>query len=147
MSVWAILALKSSTIWLAPTPLLKKSKDFPSLRSVSPRLSDARLEDIRKVMKTLELLVAIDNEVDSFEYCLSRLVRQYLAEATSPSTKQMHGKRKLADCINEVSMVVSIVASNGQTASGCSRHPKRTKGVPCRDGRTLDVNHTNLSFS
>ena len=125
---------------------IKEEQRLPLVEICFPTLKRRPVEDIRKVMKTIELLVVIDNKVDSFEYCLSRLVRQYLDEATSPSTKQMHGNRKLADCINEVSMVVSIIASNGQTEYGAQGIQNAQKAY--RAGMSaLDINHTNLSFT
>ncbi len=140
-----ISAGKLNHLMVANSPLLAEQR-LPLVEICFPTLKRRPLNDIHKVMKTIELLVELDNKVDSFEYCLSRLVRQYLVESTSPARQQMHGTRKLKDCIKDVSMVVSIVAAHGQTQAGTQGIQNAQRAY--RAGMaTLDTHHTNLVFN
>ncbi len=131
---------------IAANSPLRAEQRLPLVEICFPTLKRRPLNDIHKVMKTIELLVELDNKVDSFEYCLSRLVRQYLVESTAPARQQMHGTRKLKDCIKDISMVVSIVAAHGQTQAGTQGIQNAQKAY--RAGMaTLDTHHTILVFN
>ena len=70
----------------------------------------------------------------------------YLHEAKNPSSTRLHGRKKLRDCAQELSLVVSIVASHGQQTGDSSDLQKAQKAF--RAGMSsVDINHTNLSFT
>ena len=125
---------------------IKPEQRLPLIEICFPTLKRRPLEDIDRILKTIFNLVLVDNKVDSFEYCLSRLVSQYLHEATSPADTILHGDKKLNDVISEASTVVSIIASYGQTEKGAQGIQNAQKAY--RAGMTaININHTNLSFS
>ncbi|MEO0367471.1 MAG: M48 family metalloprotease [Pseudomonadota bacterium] len=125
---------------------LSDEQRLPLVEICFPTLKRRPIEDVEKILKTIFQMVVVDNQVDSFEFCLSRLVAQYLKEASYPATNKLHGKKKLADCINEVSTVVSIIASHGQADKGAQGLQDAQKAY--RSGMSsLGINHTNLAFS
>ncbi|NND00488.1 MAG: hypothetical protein HKN85_09935, partial [Gammaproteobacteria bacterium] len=103
------------------------------------------LADIEKILDTINRLVVVDNKIDSFEYLLSRMVAKYLREAKNPSRSKLHGGKKLADCAQQLSLVVSIVASHGYQTGSAGDLQKAQKAY--RAGMSsVGINHTNLSF-
>ena len=126
-------------------PLLPEQR-LPLLEICFPALKRRPITDIEKILKTIRLLVAADNKIDSFEYLLSSMVSMYLREAKSPSVSKMHGRRKLADCVQQLSTVVSLVASHGQQTGHAGDLQKAQKAY--RAGMaSVEINHTNLSFT
>jgi len=119
---------------------------LPLLEICFPSLKRRPIEDIEKILTTINMMASFDNKVDSFEYLLSRLVDKYLREAKDPSSSRLYGKRKLASCIEELSIVVSVIASHGQMSKGTqglqlAQHAYRA-GM-----ESIGIKHTNLQFN
>lgn len=128
----------------ANQPLQDKQR-LPILEICFPTLKRRPITDIERILETINALVTIDNTVDSFEYLLSRLVEKYLRESKNPSASRLHGTKKLADCVQELSAVVSIVASHGQSTAGAKGIQAAQKAFKAGMG-AVGINHTNLSF-
>ncbi len=119
---------------------------LPLLEISFPTLKRRPIADIERILKTIDLMVIVDNRVDAFEYLLSRMIRNYLREAKNPSRSRLHGRKKLQDCAQELSLVVSIIASHGQQTGDASDLQHAQKAF--RAGMaSVDINHTNLTFS
>ncbi|MFT6101397.1 MAG: hypothetical protein ACJAYF_003960 [Arenicella sp.] len=84
--------------------------------------------------------------MDSFEFLLTRLIKQYLNEADLPNKTRLHGRKNIKDCMKELSVVMSILSAHGQhrsSAQGLQRAQKAFK-----EGMNIaGINHMNLSFS
>jgi Zn-dependent protease with chaperone function len=124
---------------------LKDEQRLPLLEICFPTLKRRPIPDIERILETINALVTIDNTVDSFEYMLSRLVKKYLHESKNPSSSRLHGRKKLEDCVQELSTVVSIVAAHGQSTAGAKGIQAAQKAFKAGMG-AVDINHTNLSF-
>lgn len=125
---------------------LTDEQRLPLLEICFPTLKRRPISDIERILETINSLVTIDNKIDSFEYLLSRLVAKYLRESKNPSRSRLHGKRKLKDCVQELSTVVSIVASHGQANSGAKGIQAAQKAFKAGMS-SVGINHTNLAFS
>ncbi len=126
--------------------LVHPDQRLPLLEICFPTLKRRPISDIEKILKTIDGLAAADNKIDSFEYLLSRLIRKYLHEAHIPNRTRLHGKRKLSSCVNELTQVVSVVASHGQNSESSAGLQAAQKAF--RAGMsTANINHTNLSFT
>lgn len=125
---------------------LSDEQRLPLLEICFPTLKRRPSSDIEKILETINALVTVDNKVDSFEYLLSRLVAKYLRESKNPSRSRLHGKRKLRNCVQELSTVVSIVASHGQSTAGAQGIQAAQKAFKAGMS-AVDINHTNLAFS
>ncbi len=126
-------------------PTIKPEQRLPLLEICFPALKRRPIADIEKILSTINMLALADNKVDSFEYLLSRLVAKYLRESKDPSRTRLHGRRKLKDCIDELSTVVSTVAAHGHLEKGTqglqlAQHAYRA-GM-----ESIDIKHTNLQF-
>ncbi|MCL4131694.1 UNVERIFIED_CONTAM: hypothetical protein GTU68_042506 [Idotea baltica] len=126
-------------------PAIKPEQRLPLLEICFPALKRRPIADIEKILNTINMLALADNKVDSFEYLLSRLVAKYLRESKDPSRSRLHGKRKLKDCMEELSIVVSTVATHGQLDKGTqglqlAQHAYRA-GM-----ESIGIKHTNLQF-
>lgn len=131
---------------ISSNPILRAEQRLPILEISFPTLKRRPIADIQKILQTINRLVMIDNKVDSFEYLLSRMVSKYLFESKSPSQIKMHGKKKLANCIPELSLVVSTLASHGQQTGNAADLQAAQKAY--RAGmESIDIKHTNLSFT
>ena len=126
-------------------PQIKPEQRLPLLEICFPALKRRPIADIENILTTINMLSLADNKVDSFEYLLSRLVAKYLRESNDPSRSKLHGNRKLKDCIEELSIVVSTVATHGQLDKGTqglqlAQHAYRA-GM-----ESIGIKHTNLQF-
>jgi Zn-dependent protease with chaperone function len=125
---------------------IKAAQRLPLLEICFPTLKRRPILDIEKILETINRLIVIDNKIDSFEYLLSRLVAKHLREAKNPSSSKLHGRKKLEGCVQQLSVVVSIVASHGQQTGNATDLQKAQKAY--RAGMAaVDINHTNLSFT
>ncbi|MFT5137207.1 MAG: Zn-dependent protease with chaperone function, partial [Arenicella sp.] len=131
---------------ISSNPPLQAEQRLPLLEISFPTLKRRPIADIEKILQTINHLVMIDNKVDSFEYLLSRMVSKYLVESKSPSQIKMHGNKKLSICVQELSVVVSTLASHGQqTGSGADLQAAQKA---YRAGmESIDIKHTNLTFT
>jgi Zn-dependent protease with chaperone function len=131
---------------ISSNPPLQAEQRLPLLEISFPTLKRRPIADIEKILQTINHLVMIDNKVDSFEYLLSRMVSKYLIESKSPSQIKMHGNKKLSNCVQELSVVVSTLASHGQqTGSGADLQAAQKA---YRAGmESIDIKHTNLTFT
>ena len=119
---------------------------LPLLEVCFPALKRRPIDDVEKILDTINLLVMADNKIDTFEYLLSRMVSNHLYESNSPSRVRLHGKLQLKNHREELSTVVSILASHGQLDNGAqglqlAQHAYRA-GM-----ESIDIKHTNLQFS
>jgi len=129
----------------ANAPMLAEQR-LPLLEICFPTLKRRPIKDIEKILSTINQMVVVDNKIDSFEYLLSRMISKYLREAKNPSRIRLHGRKELNDCISELSLVVSIIASHGQQTGNSSDLQQAQKAY--RAGMAdVGVNHTNLSFT
>ncbi len=119
---------------------------LPLLEICFPTLKRRPVSDIENILNTIRLLVMVDNKIDSFEYLLSRLVERYLTESKDPSRTRLHGRKKLGDCIDELSTVISIVASHGHEDTGAEGLQAAQKAYRAGMAK-VGINHTNLSFT
>ncbi len=125
---------------------VKVEQRLPLLEVAFPSLKRRPVSDVEKILDTVEKMAAVDGNIDSFEYLLSRLVKQYLFEYHVPNKTKLHGRRKLESCIDELALVVSIVASHGQ-------HSNSPQGLQLaqrafRTGMSaVGIEHKNLIFT
>jgi len=111
-----------------------------------PTLKRRPILDIERIQATVELLANADDKIDSFEFLLTRLIKQYLDESQQPNQTQLHGNKKLKDCQGELATVISILASHGQertTPQGLQLAQRAFK----QGMSVAKVEHLNLSFS
>ncbi len=111
-----------------------------------PTLKRRPILDIERIQSTVDLLANADNKIDSFEFLLTRLIKQYLDEAQQPNHTQLHGNKKLKECRDELATVVAILASHGQersTAKGLQLAQRAFK----QGMSVANVEHLNLSFT
>jgi len=119
---------------------------LPLLEICFPSLKRRPIEDIEKILRTVDCLAAADAKIDSFEYLLSRLITKYLHESYLPNRSRLHGNKKLASCVGELTQVVSVVASHGQNSQSPAGLQAAQKAF--RAGMSVaEINHTNLSFT
>ena len=126
--------------------LVKVEERLPLLEICFPTLKRRPVSDIEKILKTIDRLSLADNKFDSFEYLLSRLIMKYLRESHYPNRTRLHGKKRLKNCIDELTLVISAVAANGQnsqTSQGLQEAQKAFRAGMSSAG----INHKNLSFS
>jgi hypothetical protein len=79
---------------------------FPALK----QLSEGRQQTL---LVALDALVKADGRVDLNEYCLARLLRLQLKEASQPRRTPVDGLKKLPACRDSLILVCTIVASGG----------------------------------
>jgi len=87
---------------------------FPLLRR-RPR------PELHRFLQTCDVLIRIDGHVGLFEYCLAQLLRRQVLEALDPSKYHAIGKRKLAQCRQEVADLFSVVAQHGHDDEAAAR--------------------------
>ncbi|RBP53793.1 M48 family metallopeptidase [Arenicella xantha] len=125
---------------------VRADQRLPLLEICFPSLKRRPFTDVEKLLATVDLMASVDNRIDSFEYLLSRLIKQYMHEANIPSKTRLHGSKKLSSCVGELTTVVSVVAAHGQNSQSAAGLQAAQKAF--RAGMAVaDINHTNLSFT
>jgi Zn-dependent protease with chaperone function len=126
--------------------LLKVEQRLPLLEMSFPTLKRRPVSNIQHIQSTIELIADVDGKIDSFEFLLTRLIKQYLQEFHLPNRTRLHGRRKIQECKSELSIVMSILASHGQERSSAQGLQLAQKAF--KEGMSLvGINHMNLNFS
>ncbi|WP_447736715.1 M48 family metalloprotease [Rhodanobacter soli] len=90
------------------------SMAFPALK----QLSEGRQQTL---LVALDALVKADGRVDLNEYCLARLLRLQLREASQPRRAPVDGLKKLPACRDSLILVCTVVASGGCSDEASAR--------------------------
>ncbi len=93
---------------------LHPAQRLPLAAIAMPSLRQQPREQLMQLMKSSIALIYADGRVAVFEYCLSRVLRMHLTEVLNPVRAGAIGKRKLADCGEDIRCLLSIVAGFGQ---------------------------------
>ena len=126
--------------------LVKIEERLPIMEMAFPSLKRRPVIDIQKILTTVDRMSKVDNQVDTFEYLLSRLVDQYLIESSLPNRTRLHGTLRLKDCIDELAVVVGVLAAHGQNSKSSEGLQAAQKAF--RAGMAaVEVNHKNLTFT
>lgn len=119
---------------------------LPLLEICFPMIKRRPLSEIEKILQTAENLALADDTIDSYEYLLTRLIKQYIFEAHIPNRTRLHGDKRLKSNVAELTTVVSVLASHGQNIESPEGLQLAQKAF--RSGLAVaDINHTNLSFN
>ncbi len=119
---------------------------LPLLEIAFPSLKRRPVTQIEEILSTTDKMAIVDNKIDSFEYLLSRLIRQTLSESHLPNRTRLHGRNSLKSVIEELTLVVSTLASHGQNATspqGLQYAQKAFKAGMSSAG----IEYKNLSFT
>ncbi len=119
---------------------------LPLMEICFPMIKRRPINEIENILNTVEQLAAADDTIDSYEYLITRLIKQYLFEAHIPNRTRLHGNKRLKTCVHELTTVVSVLASHGQH-SGSSEGLQLAQKAFRAGMSVADINHTNLSFS
>jgi Zn-dependent protease with chaperone function len=87
---------------------------FPALK----QLPEGRRQTL---LVALDALVKADGRVDLNEYCLARLLRLQLQEASQPRRAPVDGLKKLPACRDSLTLVCTVVASGGCSDEASAR--------------------------
>ena len=87
---------------------------FPALK----QLPEGRQQTL---LVALDALVKADGRVDLNEYCLARLLRLQLKEASQPRRAPVDGLKKLPACRDSLILVCTIIASGGCSDEASAR--------------------------
>lgn len=118
---------------------------LPILEMSFPTLKRRPISEIERIEKTIELLANVDNKIDSYEFLLTRLLKQYLFEAHTPNRRRLHGNKRVENCVEEITVVMSALASHGQERE--SQQGLQLAQRAFKQGmEEIGINHKNLSF-
>ena len=126
--------------------LVTATHRLPLLDISFPTIKRRPINEIQKILYTVQELSMVDNRIDTFEYLLSRLISKYLEDADIPSRTRIHGNNKLKDSIEELTLVVSAVAAHGQnsqTSDGLQQAQRAFR----RGMESAGIKHKNLIFN
>ena len=126
--------------------LVKETERLPLLEISFPMLKRRSIEDLEKIMGTINELVLVDQKVTPFEYLLSRLVSKYIHESYTPNRTRLHGKKTLDSCVDDLVSIVSIIAVYGQPDQSQQSLQQAQKAFKAGMD-AIDIKHRNLSFS
>jgi len=110
--------------------LVRVGERLPLLEICFPTLKRRPISEIEKILKTIKRLSMADNNIDSFEYLLSRLITQYLHESHTPNLTRLHGNKRLKNCASCGECHCRAWSKQPDVA----RLTRGTKGVSCWDG-------------
>lgn len=92
---------------------LEPAQRLPLLEMSFPGLRRRPHNELIQLMGLIEKLVATDDRVDVFEYCLARLTASQIQDAMYPQRARSGGTKKLSSLGDEVLLVMAILAWHG----------------------------------
>ena len=125
---------------------VEASQRMPLFDICYPSLKRRPVHEIEKILQTINELANIDNKIDAFEYLLSNLIKKYLEESHIPNRSRLHGTKKLSSCIDELTIVISVVATQGQK-SDTSQGLQKAQHAFRSGMESVGIKHKNLTFS
>lgn len=131
---------------ISSNDLIDIEERLPVFEIAFPSIKRRPLIELEKLLSTIEKLSRVDQNIDSFEFLLSRLIRQYLFESATPNKAKLHGKKKLVDHVDELTLVVSILAAHGQNANS-SQGLQYAQRAFKAGMSSAGIKHKNLSFT
>jgi Zn-dependent protease with chaperone function len=106
--------LAAATALSAQTDALHPMLRLPLGLLVFPVLRRRPRPDLEKFIATVDSLSRADGQIDLFEYCLACLLHRQLTESLDPSANWTSGRKKPFDVQNEIGLLLSVIAQNGQ---------------------------------
>ncbi len=126
--------------------LVKVEERLPLFEIAFPSLKRRPQEDTERILISVDRMALTDNKIDSFEYLLSRLIKQTLFEAHIPNRTRLHGSKKIKDCIDELTLIVSILASHGQNSTSPQALQYAQRAFKAGMS-SAGIEHKNLTFT
>ncbi len=111
----------AATALAAAVAALHPAQRLPLAAIALPSLRQQSRQQLMQLTRTVFELIDADGRVAVFEYCLGRLLRMHLGEILKPAQAAAGGRRKLADCREELACLLSIVAEFGQEDEPAAR--------------------------
>lgn len=126
--------------------LVKIEERLPLFEIAFPSLKRRPQEDIERILSGVDKMALVDNNIDSFEYLLSRLIKQTLFEAHIPNRTRLHGSKHVKDCIEELTLIVSTLASHGQNSTSPQALQYAQRAFKAGMS-SAGIEHKNLTFT
>jgi len=101
----------------AQTAILHPMLRMPLAAMVFPVLRRRPRPDLDKFISTVDSLTKADGQISLFEYCLACLLHRQLTESLDPSANWHAGSTKPFDLKNEIALLLSVIAQNGQDSA------------------------------
>lgn len=101
-----------SALWQAGRDL-DPAQRLPLLEMAFPGLRRRPHKELIRLMGLIEQLVAVDGQIDVFEYCLARLLAAHVKDLMHPQRARSGGSRKLSSMADAVILVMDILAQHG----------------------------------
>lgn len=92
---------------------LQPAQRLPLLEMSFPGLRRRPQQDLVRLMGLIEKLVAADERVDVFEYCLARLTASQIQDAMHPQRARSSGSKKLGSLADDAVLVMAVLARHG----------------------------------
>ena len=92
---------------------LESAQRLPLLEMSFPGLRRRPHSDLIRLMGLIEQLVAVDDRVDVFEYCLARLTASQIQDVIYPQRARPGGSKKLGNFGDDVVLVMAVLARHG----------------------------------
>jgi len=138
---------KKLGILLKDNGIVEPQERLPLFDICFPTLKRRPIHEIEKVLYTIEQMAMVDNKIDPFEYLLARLVSKYLHESHIPNRTRLHGNKKLSSCVEELTLVVSAIATHGQAGGETSEGLQKAQQAFRNGMESVGIKHKNLVFN
>jgi len=105
-------ALASQVAQLDPMQRLPVAElAFPALRK-RPR------PELTSLIACADAMAQVDGEASLFEYCVGCMLHRQLTQSLDPSASWRAGRKKPLDVLDEIALLLSLIAQNGVAQNG-----------------------------
>ena len=142
---------------LGQTAHLAANVRLPVVGMTAPMLLARPAQDLDAIVATFDELVAADNSISLFEYCLTRLVRGFIRDARNPAARSRTGSGTVGGATSAATALITALAAAGnadaaaaeRAYSAAMTHLFGTTGVvayavPADLARALDAGWDSL---
>jgi len=95
---------------LSSTEIIDLKQRLPILEMAFPQVKNRPIEELEKLLATLNTIVKLDDRVDTFEYLMCKLIETHIKDALNPDKAVVIGSKNLSQYKPHTVMLLSILA-------------------------------------
>ncbi|MCW2496901.1 M48 family metalloprotease, partial [Jatrophihabitans sp.] len=124
----AVTASLGATVTAAVEQLAIRTAQLPEMLRLpvvgiaAPLLTARPSAELATIVATIDTLVAADGAISVFEYCLTHLVRAYIADSGDPQRRSRAGRGTVAGAQGAAVTLLAVIAAAGNADPVAAQH-------------------------
>jgi hypothetical protein len=95
---------------------------LPAAELAFPALRKRSRPELTSLIACADAMAQADGEVSLFEYCVGCMLHRQLTQSLDPSASWRAGRKKPLDVLDEIALLLSMIAQNGTAQNGIAQN-------------------------